>query len=47
MFSSLNLGLLRNLQLLPASPFANAGTDGKNPGADIAAVQAAISGVAP
>ena len=47
MFSSLNLSVLQNLQLLPASPFSNAGTDGKNPGADIAAVQAAISGVAP
>ena len=47
MFSSSNLGLLRSLQLLPASPFSNGGTDGKNPGADIAAVQAAISGVAP
>ncbi len=47
MFSSLNLGVLGNLQLLPASPFANTGTDGKNPGADIAAVQAAIAGVAP
>jgi hypothetical protein len=47
MFSSSNLSLLRSLQLLPASPFANGGTDGKNPGADIAAVQAAISGVAP
>ena len=47
MFSSLNLGVLRSLQLLPGSPFSDAGTDGKNPGADIAAVQAAISGVAP
>jgi hypothetical protein len=45
--SSSNLGLLRSLQLLPASPFSNGGTDGKNPGADIAAVQATISGVAP
>ena len=47
MFSSSNLSLLRNLQLLPASPFSNGGTDGTSPGADITAVQAAISGVAP
>jgi hypothetical protein len=47
MFSSSNLSLLRSLQLLPASPFFSGGTDGKNPGADIAAVQAAISGVVP
>jgi hypothetical protein len=47
MFSNLNFGLLRSLQLLPTSPFSSAGTDGKNPGADIAAVEAAISGVAP
>ena len=29
----------------PASPYKNAGADGKDPGADIAAVQAAIAGV--
>jgi hypothetical protein len=31
--------------LLPSSPYKNAGSDGKDPGADIDAVQAAIAGV--
>jgi hypothetical protein len=36
-----------SFQLQPASPFRNSGTDGKDPGADVAAVEAAIAGVAP
>jgi hypothetical protein len=34
-----------NYQLLPASPFISAGTDGKDLGADVAAVTAAIAGI--
>ncbi len=45
MFSSAVHQLLSSFQLQPASPFRNAGTDGKAPGADIAGVEAAISGV--
>ncbi|MBV8478401.1 MAG: hypothetical protein JOZ36_17220 [Acidobacteria bacterium] len=32
-------------QLLPSSPYKNAGSDGKDMGADVAAIQAAITGV--
>jgi hypothetical protein len=35
------------LQLQAGSPYQNVGTDGKNPGADVSAVAAAIAGVAP
>jgi len=41
-FSSANGG---NYQLLPSSPYVNAGSDGKDLGADISALQAAIAGV--
>ena len=34
-----------NYQLLPSSPYRNAGSDGKDLGADMSALQAAISGV--
>jgi hypothetical protein len=34
-----------NYQLTPSSPFKNASTDGKDPGADIDALQAATAGV--
>ena len=34
-----------NYQLQNTSPYKNAGTDGKDLGADIAAIQAAIAGV--
>jgi hypothetical protein len=31
--------------LLPSSPYSDAGTDGTNPGADVEAIESAISGV--
>ena len=34
-----------NYQLSPTSPFKNAGTDGKDPGADIEGLQTATAGV--
>ena len=34
-----------NYQLSPTSPFKNAGTDGKDPGADIDGLQTATAGV--
>ena len=34
-----------NYQLSPTSPFKNAGTDGKDPGADIDGLQNATAGV--
>jgi hypothetical protein len=34
-----------NYRLLSGSPYANAGSDGKDLGADISAIQAAIAGV--
>jgi hypothetical protein len=34
-----------NYQLSPTSPFKNAGTDGKDPGADMDGLQAATAGV--
>jgi len=47
MFSGSNADDPASFQLQPASPFRNSGTDGKDPGADVAAVEAAIAGVAP
>jgi len=43
-FSSFNNGVGGNYQLLSSSPYANAGSDGKDLGADINAIQAAIAG---
>jgi Putative Ig domain len=45
MFASAVHQLLSSFQLQTGSPFLNVGTDGKAPGADIAGVEAAISGV--
>jgi hypothetical protein len=47
MFEGSNPDKVSSFQLQPASPFHNAGTDGKSPGADVAAIEAAIAGVAP
>jgi hypothetical protein len=44
-FTNYNNGNGGDYHLLPSSPYKNAGTDGKDPGADINAVQAAIAGV--
>lgn len=44
-FTNYSNGNGGDYQLLPSSPYKNTGTDGKDPGADIAAVQAAITGV--
>jgi hypothetical protein len=44
-FTNFNNANGGNYQLLPSSPYSNAGSDGKDLGADIGAVQAAISGV--
>ena len=46
-FASLTGLALSNYQLQSSSPFRNAGTDGKDLGADITALTAAIAGVAP
>jgi hypothetical protein len=43
-FSNFNNGKGGNYQLLSSSPYANAGSDGKDLGADINAIQAAIAG---
>ena len=42
-FQSAVASLSANYTLLPSSPYKNAGTDGKDLGADIAALQAAIA----
>jgi len=47
MFSNVAPQLLSHFRLQAASPFSNLGTDGKDPGADINGVEAAIAGVAP
>ena len=47
MFASAIHTLLSSFELLPVSPYSNQGTDGKNPGANVIAVQSAISGVVP
>jgi hypothetical protein len=47
MFSSTSGNVVGGLQLLSASPFKSTGGDGKNPGADIPAVEAATAGVVP
>ena len=44
-FSNFNNASGGNYQLLSSSPYANAGSDGKDLGADISAIQAAIAGV--
>ncbi len=44
-FVNYNNGIGGNYQLSPSSPYKNAGSDGKDPGADITAVQAGIAGV--
>jgi hypothetical protein len=44
-FTNYNNGLGGDYTLTPASPYKNAGTDGKDLGADIAALNAAIAGV--
>jgi hypothetical protein len=44
-FVNYNNGNGGNYQLLPTSPYKNAGTDGKDPGADIDLVSAAVTGV--
>jgi len=46
-FASSNTDLLSSFQLQAASRYKNAGTDGKNPGADVAAVEAAVTGAVP
>jgi hypothetical protein len=46
MFSGSNANQLDTFRLMPASPFRATASDGKNPGADIALVEAAIAGVA-
>lgn len=43
-FTSFNNGNGGNYQLLSSSPYANAGSDGKDLGADISAIQSAIAG---
>jgi len=42
---SYNNGQGGNYQLLPGSPYKNAGTDGKDLGADFNALRTAIAGV--
>ncbi len=37
--------LLAHYQILPTSPYAHAGSDGKALGADVAAIAAAVAGV--
>jgi hypothetical protein len=44
-FSNFNNASGGNYQLLSGSPYANAGSDGKDLGADISAIQSAIAGV--
>lgn len=44
-FSSFNNGNGGSYQLLSSSPYANAASDGKDLGADLSAIQAAIAGV--
>jgi hypothetical protein len=43
-FANFNNGNGGNYRLVSSSPFANAGSDGKDLGADISAIQAAIAG---
>jgi hypothetical protein len=45
MFANYANGNGGDYHLLPASPFAGKGTDGKDPGADVDKVNAAILGV--
>jgi hypothetical protein len=47
MFSSTVHRVLSSFQLQAASPFRNVSSDGRNPGADVAGVEAAIAGVTP
>ncbi len=47
MFASTIHQALSSFQLQAVSPFRGMGTDGKNPGADVSGVAAAIAGVAP
>jgi len=47
MFSSTLHPALSSFQLQSASPFRNVSTDGRDPGADITGIEAAIAGVAP
>ena len=42
-----DLNLPRSFLLQAGSPYRNVGTDGKDPGADVTAVENAIAGVAP
>lgn len=44
-FANFNNGNGGNYQLLPSSPYKNAGSDGKDLGANISAIQSAIAGV--
>ncbi|MGA7236882.1 MAG: hypothetical protein WBY44_14440, partial [Bryobacteraceae bacterium] len=44
-FTNFSNGNGGNYTLLSGSPYANAGSDGKDLGADIAAIQSAIAGV--
>jgi len=46
-FAGANDNIVSSYRLQALSSFRNAGTDGKNPGADVSAVEAAIAGVAP
>lgn len=43
-FTNFNDGIGGNYELLSSSPYTNAGSDGKNIGADVAGVESAISG---
>lgn len=44
-FANFNNGNGGDYQLLPGSPYLNAGTDGKNPGADIESLDTATAGI--
>jgi hypothetical protein len=44
-FTNYNNGNGGNYELLPSSPYKNAGTDGKDLGADIVGLQSALVGV--
>jgi len=44
-FTNYNNGNGGNYQLLPSSPYVNAGSDGRNLGADIVGLNAALAGV--
>jgi hypothetical protein len=46
-FAGANDNIVSSYHLQATSSFRNAGTDGKNPGADVSAIEAAIAGVAP